>query len=204
MDRTGALVEIAEYRFPMAERTPLTKSRRTSETYQHFRRLLLAELDALYRTARYLTRDATLAEDLVHDVVVKALEKHQGFRQGAALRPWLFAILRNTVVDYYRRHGREVSSLDIDDHQDAIPDNVSVDERVLDGVLDEEIEEALAQLPEDMRLAVLLADVEEMSYKEIASVLGWPLGTVMSRIHRGRQKLRAALKDLARRRGFGQ
>ncbi len=165
---------------------------------------LLEELDALYRTARYLTGDAQMAEDIVHDVVVKALKHRDKVRPGGSVRAWLFAILRNTVIDYFRRRGREFRTVSLEElpesNQSLLCDPVDV--RILDNMLDEEIVEALNRLPEEMRLAVLLADVEGFSYKEIAEALQWPPGTVMSRLYRGRQKLRQYLREYAERLGY--
>ncbi len=162
-----------------------------------FHRDLLDALDALYRTARYMIGDPQQAEDIVHDVVAKALEARHTFRPGARMRPWLFAILRNTVADYYRRLGRQFTQVAIDDLEfDTDETAISPDAQVLARFMDEHIEEALAQLPEEMRLAVLLADVEGFSYREIAEALDWPLGTVMSRLYRGRKKLRQRLSQL--------
>ena len=172
---------------------------------QDFGQQLLAELDALYRTARYLTGDAHLAEDIVHDVIVKALKARHKLRAGASLRPWLFAILRNTVIDHYRQQGRKFRQISLEslgeENEPTLSDG-PIDIAILNQVLDEEIEKALAQLPEEMRLAILLADVEGLSYKEISQVLQWPAGTVMSRLHRGRQKLRKYLKKYAQQLGY--
>lgn len=170
-----------------------------------FEQQLLAELDALYRTARYLTGDTTVAEDIVHDVVVKALKARHTLHAGAPIRPWLFAILRNTVIDHYRRQGRtfrQVSLESLDEENEPKLANEPIDARLLNQILDEEIEHALEQLPEEMRLAVLLADVEGLTYREIAQILRWPAGTVMSRLHRGRQKLQNYLKQYARKLGY--
>ncbi len=176
-----------------------------NDFYQHvktsFEKQLLNELDALYRTARYLVRDPHLAEDIVHDVIAKALEAKRSFRQRESIRPWLFTILRNTITDHYRRQGRrfDYDSLETLEANptDAI-DAFQVDEHVLSGVFDERIEQALATLSDEMRMAVLLADVEGFSYQEIAEALGWPVGTVMSRLHRGRKKLRQNLTSYVR------
>ncbi len=166
--------------------------------------LLLGELDALYRTARYLTGDAHVAEDIVQDVVVKVLKHRAKVRPGSSARAWLFAILRNTVIDYFRRQGRQFRTIGLDDLSESNDPLLydAVDAQVLNSVLDAEIEEALNRLPEEMRLAVLLADVEGLSYKEIAEVLQWPPGTVMSRLYRGRQKLRQYLREYAQRLGY--
>lgn len=166
-----------------------------------FNQWLIAELDALYRTARYLTGQPALAENIVQEVALKAIRARQTFRPEMAFRPWLFAILRNTLTDHYRRQQTHPPMVSLDEGEFvASPERVEA--RLLDSVLDEEIEQALATLPETMRLAVLLADIEAFSYQEIATALDWPLGTVMSRLHRGRQKLRQALLAYARRRGY--
>ncbi len=167
-----------------------------------FNQRLLAELDALYRTARYLTGDAALAEDMVQEVAVKAIQGKGAFRHEADFRPWIFTILRHTVTDYYRRRGTHPVPLSLEDDNPELPLETSPDNGLFEHVLDEEVVQALAELPEEMRLAVLLADIEEFSYQEIAQVLGWPLGSVMSRLHRGRQKLRQRLLVYAKNRGY--
>lgn len=178
-------------------------SNSNSNADPQFSRRLLAELDTLYRTARYLTGDPLLAEDIVQEVSLKAIQGQAAFKKNAAFRPWLFTILRNTITDYFRRQSRRPTtlSLEADDAPEVAVDE-PLDSRLLEYVLDEEIEQALQELPEEMRLAVLLADVEEFSYQEIAEVLAWPLGSVMSRLHRGRGKLRARLLTYAKRRGY--
>jgi RNA polymerase sigma-70 factor (ECF subfamily) len=174
-----------------------------SSSEQDFKQRLLAELDALYRTARYLTGDPALAEDIVQEVSLKAIQSQHTFRRGANFRPWIFAILRHTLTDYYRYEHTHPApiSLALDDPEMSTP-GPSSDSHIFKYVLDEEIEQALNKLPDEMRLAVLLADIEEFSYREIAETLAWPLGSVMSRLHRGRQKLRHYLRAYARSRGY--
>ncbi len=174
-----------------------------SNPRQSFSQQLLAELDTLYRTARFLTGDPVLAEDIVQEVALKAIQAEQTFSPNANFRPWIFAILRNTLTDYYRRqNSRPVTvSLETEEMPEPATDE-PLDSRILEYVLDDEIEQALHQLPPEMRLAVLLADVEEFSYKEIAQILDWPLGSVMSRLHRGRHKLRQQLLTYAKQRGY--
>ena len=161
-----------------------------------FESQLLNELDALYRTARYLVSDPQLAEDIVQDVVARAIESRSSFQPNRSLRPWLFAILRHRVADHFRQIRKQPVTLDLESLGTSADSFVTVrsDEALLDQMMDERIEQALAQLPEEMRLAVLLADVEDFTYKEIAETLGWPLGSVMSRLHRGRKKLRQLLQ----------
>jgi RNA polymerase sigma-70 factor (ECF subfamily) len=175
-----------------------------------FDQLLLAELDGLYRTAKYLTQNAALAEDLVQETALKALRSRHTFQPDRPFRPWVFAILRNTLNDHYRREGRRprLQSLDSgDDDSSRLPEPLTLarpDDQIFHYVLDEEIELALQDLPETMRFAVLMADVEQLSYQEIAQLMEWPKGTVMSRLSRGRRKLREALSTYAQRRGYAQ
>ncbi len=163
---------------------------------------LLSELDALYRTARYLLRDAVLAEDIVQEVAFKAIHGQKTFRQGANFRPWIFSILRHAVADHYRQQRGTHATISLEDHDVEIPDGLSVEGDLFEQVLDEEITLALSELSEEMRLAVLLADVEEFSYEEIARVLNWPVGSVMSRLYRGRKKLRSILRSYAECKGY--
>lgn len=179
---------------------------------QTFNESLLAELDALYRTAAYLSGDRALAEELVQDVAVKAIQGRATFRPDANFRPWLFAILRHTLADYYRASGArpkaislEAITLDGSSHAgngSALLHEASLEQTLFDQVWDEEIATALGELPDEMRLVVLLADVEGFSYQEIATVMDWPLGSVMSRLHRGRQKLRERLLLYAEHKGY--
>ncbi len=167
-----------------------------------FNQLLLAQLDGLYRTARYLTGDPALAEDLVQEVALKAIRGQPTFRGEANFRPWVFTILRNALADYYRRHGAEPTVIGLDDDGVEALAAEPFDQNLFEHVMDDEVTQALAELPTEMRLAVLLADVEEFSYQDIAQILGWPLGSVMSRLHRGRQKLRQRLLAYAKTRGY--
>lgn len=164
---------------------------------------LLAQLDALYRTAYYLTHDAMLAEEMVQEVALKAIKKRHTFREGANFRPWIFAILRNTLADHFRRKKRQPVTFSLNDetHEQYVTLE-GPDVLFYNHILDEEIEHALSRLSEEMRMAVLLVDVEEFSYQELAETLNWPLGTVMSRLYRGRRKLRNLLQELAQRRGY--
>lgn len=163
---------------------------------------LLAELDALYRTARYLTSDGQLAEDIVQEVAMKAIRSSHTFRAELDFRPWIFTILRNTIKDYYRHQKRQPQTFSLADDEVGLPVYEGPDESFFQNVLDEKIEDALAQLPEEMRLAILLVDVEGFSYQELAQTLDWPLGTVMSRLYRGRRHLKKLLRNVAENRGY--
>ena len=164
---------------------------------------LLAQLDALYRTAYYLTHDAILSEEMVQEVALKAISKRHTFREGANFRPWIFAILRNALADHFRRKKRRPVTFSLNDETyDEYVTEEGPEAHFFKNVLDEEIEQALAALPEEMRMAILLVDVEEFSYQELTETLNWTLGTVMSRLYRGRRKIKKLLLKVAQRRGY--
>lgn len=171
-------------------------------TPQTFGEQLLSALDALYRTAYYMLGDAMVAEDLVQEVAIKAMQAQHTFRLGADFRPWIFTILRHAITDHYRTQGKTPPAFSLDSDSFTSQAAASLEHTVLDQLWDEEVADALTDLPDEMRLAVLLADVEGFSYQEIADVLHWPLGSVMSRLARGRQKLRQRLLTYAEKKGY--
>lgn len=149
-----------------------------------------------------MSGNQALAEDLVQEVAVKAIQGQTTFQPGANFRPWLFAILRHTMADYYRLKGTRPAAISLDGNGFDAPSEDSFEQTLFDQVWDEEVANALGELSDEMRLAVLMADVEGFSYQEIAKVMDWPLGSVMSRLHRGRQKLRERLLPYAEHRGY--
>ncbi len=171
-----------------------------------FEREAIKHLDALYATALRLTRGAADAEDLVQDTFLKAYRFHDHFQAGTNLKAWLFKILTNTFINKYRRSTRERSVLegsDADPVGEGVMSNAALRGLVdpvgttLSPIVGQEIQAALDELPEDYRLMIVLADVEELSYKEIADVVGCPIGTVMSRLHRARKMMQKRLVDHA-------
>ncbi len=165
-------------------------------------------MNSLYSTALRMTRNPADAEDLVQQTYLLGYRGFGGFTAGSNLRAWLFRILTNAYINTYRQRQRRPEEVELDDvtelalHRRLAGRNSSgasrgVDEDLLDWLPDAEVKSALEALPEAYRMAVLLADVEEFSYKEIAEILDIPIGTVMSRIHRGRTALRKALHDFA-------
>jgi len=172
----------------------------------------LSFLDALYRTALRMTRSQAEAEDLVQETYIRAFRFRQQFTPGTNLKAWLFRILTNTFINQYRRKAARPETTELDDVEESIlyrhmrdvsPGSASPDPEaeLLDNTLSSEVKDALEALPEKFRTTLLL-DVEGFSYKEIAEVLDIPIGTVMSRLHRGRKFLQKRLYDVARDRGI--
>jgi len=172
----------------------------------------LSYLDALYRTGLRMTRSEADAEDLVQETFIRAFRFREQFTPGTNLKAWLFRILTNTFINQYRRKAVRPQSTELDDVDESIlyrhmrdvaPASESPDPETLivDNTVSSEVKEALEELPEKFRTTVLL-DVEGFSYKEIAETLDIPIGTVMSRLHRGRKFLQKRLYDVAKERGI--
>ncbi|HEU4408089.1 MAG TPA: sigma-70 family RNA polymerase sigma factor [Polyangiaceae bacterium] len=172
-----------------------------------FERDVLGHLDAMYSVACRLTRNPTVAEDLVQDAVMKAMRARDQFQPGTNLKAWLLRIVTNTFLNQFKRSGLERDVFEGPDADPLADGWVSAatmrgmrdaESAALQPLLRAELQKALDALPEEFRLAVVLSDIEELSYKEIADVMGCPIGTVMSRLHRGRRMLKASLAEHAR------
>jgi RNA polymerase sigma-70 factor (ECF subfamily) len=169
----------------------------------------LVYLDALYQTALRLTHNRAEAEDIVQDTYLRAFRSFHRFNPGTNCRAWLFTIMRNVFLNRVRRSDREVPDTDAT-MLAAAPDSATVarptrdnpEEEFLQTVMHGDVDRALRSLPPAYREAIVLADLEGLSYKEIAEVVGCPIGTVMSRLSRGRHLLRRALAGLAAERGY--
>ena len=170
-------------------------------------------MPSLYSAALRMTRNPSDAEDLVQETYLKAYRAFGSFQEGTNLKAWLYKILTNTFINSYRSRKRRPEQTELDDVEElylfrrlggleAAAAGRSAEEEVLDLFTEGEIKDAMEALPEQFRMAVLLADVEGFSYKEIADILDIPIGTVMSRLHRGRRALQKMLYEFGRSRGL--
>lgn len=173
----------------------------------------LKQVDALYRTALRMTRNPQDAEDLVQETYFRAFRSAHQFQRGTNLRAWLFKILTNSFINQYRKRARKPLSSSLDDVEEFYlyshlvdngvqPGSPDPEATVIDQFAEEEVINALERLPVEFRQVVLLADVEGFAYKEIADIVGIPVGTVMSRLHRGRRRLQKELADYAATSGY--
>jgi len=182
-----------------------------AEVSARFERDAMQYLDQLYGAAMRMTRNPADAEDLVQETYLKAFAAFSSFTEGTNLKAWLFRILTNTYINAYRKKQRQPYQSGTDGLSDWELHEVeshtsrglrSAEAEALDRLADVDVVEALAKVPEDFRMAVYYADVEGFSYKEIAEIMDTPVGTVMSRLHRGRKLLRELLEAYAIERGL--
>jgi len=175
-----------------------------------FQALAFEHVDSLYNTALRMTKNALDAEDLLQDVYLRAFRFFHRFEKGTNFKAWIFKILTNTYINQYRKKINKPYHVDLEkikynyDNKEATAQTSAQESERLDyeTLFDDEIKNALQQIPDEFRVVVLLADVESFSYKEVAKIIGCPIGTVMSRLSRGRKQLQNYLREYARKGGF--
>jgi RNA polymerase sigma-70 factor (ECF subfamily) len=195
----------------MSTPTPDTPPAATHDPRDLFEEQAIPFLDQLYGAALRMTRNPADAQDLVQETFVKAYAAFAQFEQGTNLKAWLYRILTNTFINTYRKKQRDPYKGTISDMEDwqlgeaesaTAMSSRSAEAEAIDHLPDSAVKDALQSIPEDFRLAVYFADVEGFSYQEIADIMKTPVGTVMSRLHRGRRLLRGLLTDYAADRGI--
>lgn len=176
-----------------------------------FRSEMIPHLDSLYNFAIRLTTDPTEAEDLVQDTIVKAYRFFHSYEKGTNAKAWLFRILKNSYINNYRKKSKQPHQVDYDEVsafyetvRSEQSDTTDMEDIMYRDMLDDQVTRALERLPEDFRTVVLLCDVEGFTYEEIANMLDVPIGTIRSRLHRGRNLLRAELTDYADKKGYNR
>jgi len=189
----------------------MSKQEDTHQRGWDFEAAAMPFLDPLFNAAYRMARNAQDAEDLVQETYLKAYKYYDKFEEGTNLKAWLFKILKNTFINSYRKKQQAPPKADFADIEESYESIVRDDsgqqsrtpeEELLEKVLDEDVQHAIEELPHDYRMVVLLADLEGFSYKEIADILEIPVGTVMSRLYRGRRLLEEALLKYARGHGY--
>ncbi|PYQ62085.1 MAG: RNA polymerase subunit sigma-24 [Acidobacteria bacterium] len=174
---------------------------KSAEAYEHeqgwnFEKAAMPYVDSLYNTAYRMTRNSEDAEDLVQETYLKAYKYYDKFEEGTNFKAWLFKIMKNTFINNYRKKKLTPHKIDFSEIEE------SYEREIFQDMMDEDVKRALDSLPHDYKMVVLLADIEGFSYKEIAEILDCPVGTVMSRLYRGRKMLERTLLEYARKYGY--
>jgi RNA polymerase sigma-70 factor (ECF subfamily) len=176
---------------------------------QDFNEEIIPHLDALYNFGLRLTSDPNDAEDLVQDTIVKAYRFFSSYEKGTNAKAWLFRILKNSYINNYRKKSKKPQEVDYDEvasfYETIRADRTEssdLEDKMFRELIDDDLTSALEKIPEDFRTVVLLCDVEDFTYEEIANMLDVPIGTIRSRLHRGRNLLKTQLMEYASNRGY--
>ncbi len=191
----------------------LASEQQATAPTEDFEAGVLAQLDSLYRTALRMTNNPQEAEDLVQETMLKAFRFSDSYQRGTNLRAWLFRILNTSAINRYRKQASHPMTTSLPEGEEFYLYNrirdlsgqeltAGAEDEVLSQYLDEDVYKALSDLPPNFRMPIILADIEGLSYKEIAEALQIPIGTVMSRISRGRRQLQRSLWEYAKERGY--
>lgn len=174
---------------------------------KEFEDIALQHMDAIYSAALRMAKDETEAEDLVQDTYLRAYRFFDRFRPGTSVKAWLFKILKNTFINNFKKQAKTPEHVNFDrlkQSEDELTNPNDPEEELLYRFFSDEFTRAIDALPEEFRLVIFLSDVQGFSYKEIAKIVGCPIGTVMSRLHRGRKLLRKSLRKYARELGYAR
>ncbi|MBI4548408.1 MAG: sigma-70 family RNA polymerase sigma factor [Ignavibacteriae bacterium] len=180
-----------------------------NKRHEEFVKEAIPHMDLLYNYALRMTANPDDASDLIQETYLKAYRFWDKYEKGTNIRAWLFRIMKNSYINRYRKESKEPETLDYDDIQNfyntiryEATDPNDLQEKIFGGLLEDDIARAIESLPEDFRTVVILSDIEGLSYEEIAEFVDCPVGTVRSRLHRGRKMLRAKLFDYAKKHGY--
>jgi RNA polymerase sigma-70 factor (ECF subfamily) len=180
-----------------------------AQKQREFQGEALPHMDLLYNYALRMTFNSADAEDLVQETYLKAFRFWDSYEKGTNIRAWLFRIMKNAYINRYRKEKKEPETVEyqeIENFYNSVREGAvetsDLQESVFNNLLEDDVANAIAGLPEDFRTVVILCDIEELTYEEVAEFLECPIGTVRSRLHRGRKLLRAQLMDFARKRGY--
>jgi RNA polymerase sigma-70 factor (ECF subfamily) len=179
------------------------------DKHKEFEKEMLPHMSALYNFALRMTGDPDDAKDLVQETYMKAYRFFDKYSQGTNAKAWLFRIMKNSYINRYRRESKEPDKVDYDEIKDfyatvkgSVADTNDLQEKIFGNLFEDEVAKALQDLPEEFRTVVILCDIEGYTYEEIADFIEIPIGTVRSRLHRGRKMLRESLRRYALQRGY--